>query len=196
MLDQLYRVILMDPSRSHQRDSVIRARHLSADHPNEALIRLLGQADSSNVRRVRAIIARYGYPGKTLVGVPTNMAAFSVIQHSTHIPQYLPLMKQAAERGELPFVDYAKMLDRSLQNGQKEQIYGSVGQGYRVLNPATGQVEQHYFVWPIQDPAHVNERRKKAGFEETVEAFAQRIGCAYQSLTLAQAQLLLAQQPK
>jgi hypothetical protein len=196
VLDQLYRVILMDPTKSRQRDSVVRARHLPADHPNVALIQLLGQTDSSNLRRVRVLIARYGYPGKTLVGTPTNVAAFYVIQHSTHIPQYLPLIEQAAARGELPFVEYAKMLDRHLMNEQKAQRYGSGGKGYRVLNPATGQVEQKYFVWPVQDPAHVNERRRKAGFDETVEAFAKRIGCEYQALTLDQARELLTQQPK
>jgi hypothetical protein len=38
--------------------------------------------------------------------------------------------------------------------------------------------------WPIRDPAHVNERRKKAGFEQTVEANAQRLGIEYRPLTL------------
>lgn len=41
-----------------------------------------------------------------------------------------------------------------------------------------------YFIWPIEDPAHVNERRKKAGFEQTVAQNAQRLDIKYQVLTL------------
>ncbi|WP_257722065.1 hypothetical protein [Hymenobacter sp. PAMC 26628] len=39
-----------------------------------------------------------GCPGKSLVGAPTNEAVWSVIQHTpATIPQYLPMMKAAAE---------------------------------------------------------------------------------------------------
>jgi len=30
------------------------------------------ESDSADIRRVRAIIRRYGYPSKKLVGTPTN----------------------------------------------------------------------------------------------------------------------------
>ncbi len=49
------------------------------------------------------VIEEYGYPGKSLVG-PSNMGtAFLVIQHSNQEVQekYLPLLKQAADDGEL-----------------------------------------------------------------------------------------------
>jgi len=53
-------------------------------------------------------------------------------------------------------------------------------------NPVTGTVEQHSITWPIQDPTHVNERRKKAGFDQTVEQNAKRLGIDYYALTMEQ----------
>ena len=42
--------------------------------------------DSSNLARAEAIIKQRGYPGKTLVGTPTNESVFYIIQHSNRIP--------------------------------------------------------------------------------------------------------------
>jgi hypothetical protein len=138
------------------------------------------------MRRVRAIIRRYGYPGKTLVGTPSNEAVFYVIQHSNSIPQYLPLIKRAADQGELPFRLYAMMLDRQLMNTGKAQIYGTQGRSY---------IGQAPFIWPIEDPAHVNERRKKAGFDLNVEQNAQRMNIPYQVLTLEEVRKMPGYQP-
>ena len=67
---------------------------------------------STNTPRISQIMNKHGYPGKSLVSTPTNEAAFYVLQYSPLIKQYLPLVKQAAERGELSFRLYAMMLDR------------------------------------------------------------------------------------
>jgi hypothetical protein len=135
--------------------------------------------------RVRAIIKQYGYPGKTLVGEPTNEAAWYIIQHSDDIKSYLPLIKTAAKRGELPFRLYAQMLDRQLMRDGKEQLYGTQAMGYRPLNAATGERESlPPFVWPIKDEAKVNERRKQAGFSNTVEENAAVLGIKYRVVTL------------
>ena len=39
--------------------------------------------NGENIKRVQEIIAKYGYPGKALVGTPENRAAWIVIQHSS-----------------------------------------------------------------------------------------------------------------
>jgi len=36
-----------------------------------------------------------------------------------------------------------------------------------------------HYVWPIKDAAKVNERRKQAGFDQTVEQNAKRLGFDY-----------------
>ncbi len=177
--DQIFREALLDPAKTRQRDSLARRYQLPADKVGDGLISRMTRADSSNLRRVRAIIKRYGYPGKTLVGTPTNEAAFYVLQHSSRIAEYLPLIRQAAEQGELPFRLYAMMLDRQLMQAGQPQVYGTQGRGF--IGP---DQQEHRFIWPIADPARVNERRRQAGFDQTVEENAARLGIPYQVLTI------------
>jgi hypothetical protein len=136
--------------------------------------------------RVEAIIKQYGYPGKSLVGTPANEAAFYVIQHSDHIDQYIPIIKKAAEQKELSFTLYAMMLDRSLMYNRKEQIYGTQAKGFETIDKATGKKIFKMIIWPVQNPKTVNALRKKAGFDQTIEENAQRLGVEYEVLTLQQ----------
>ena len=185
-VDQVYRAAMFPDNKQHLVDSLAAALHVPAAEVPPRLLGLMLQTDSTDMQRVRAIIQRHGYPGKTLVGTPANEAAFYVIQHSNSIPQYLPLIKQAADQGELSFRLYAMMLDRQLMHLGKPQVYGTQGMNYN---------DQPPFIWPIEDAAHVNERRKKAGFALSVEENAQRLHIPYQVLTLEQVQRLPGYQP-
>ncbi|WPU99524.1 DUF6624 domain-containing protein [Mucilaginibacter sp. cycad4] len=174
-LDQKYRdtlTWLMTPGKS---DSVLKAISMSSGRAMSHYWGLQNRIDSANVVFVEQLFKKYSYPGKTLVGEPTNEAAWYVIQHSPKINQYMPLMKTAAENKELPFRLYAMMLDRQLMNEGKEQIYGSQATSKPLRN---GQ-KVGYYVWPIKDAATVNERRKQAGFDQTVEENAKRLGIDY-----------------
>ena len=140
----------------------------------------IGQTiDSINLIKVEKIISKYGYPGKTMVGVPQNTAVFYVIQHSDKIAKYYPLIEKAGKSGELDFKYSAMMLDRKLTNEGKEQIYGTQVYMQMITNPKTGKKEPFEYVLPIKEPKTVNERRKKAGFDSTVEANALRLGVVY-----------------
>jgi len=132
--------------------------------------------DSSNLARAEAILKQHGYPGKTLVGTPTNESIFYIIQHSNKIPTYLPFIKKAADQGELPFSQYAMMLDRSLMYEGKPQLYGTQV-SCRQLQKTK---QSRCFVWPIMDAKTVNERRKQAGFVIPVEENANRLNAAYE----------------
>ena len=70
-----------------------------------------------------------------------------------------------------------------MQN-EKEQIYGTQASGFSALNKTTGKAEWTWVIWPISDPANVNKRRKEAGFDQTVEENAKRLGVEYKVLTL------------
>ena len=123
----------------------------------------------------------YGYPGKTLVGEPTNQAAWYVIQHSNKIPEYLDLMKEAGMKDEIPFRMVAMMEDRYLMSQEKEQIYGTQGTTYG-SSPS--------FIWPIKDAKNVNKRRKEAGFSMDIEEYANRLfggDFTYEALSLEEA---------
>lgn len=144
----------------------------------------MARADSTNLRRIEAIVKRYGYPGQSLVGTPTNEAVYNVIQHSDKIPQYLPQVKAAAKTQEIPYRLYAQMLDRKLVGEGKKQLYGTQGGSYTILNKANGQRETTFFIWPIQDPDRVNTRRKRAGFPNTMEENAASMHIPYKLVTL------------
>lgn len=184
VLDQHYRELMGAISTPRRADSLGAVFGVAGTQVNGHLIGLMLRVDSSNIRRIGQILRQYGYPGKSLVGAPANEAAFYVIQHSNRIPQYLPVVKQAAERGELPFRLYAMMLDRQLMYEGKAQVYGPQGRGFPVRSPATGASEFKMVIWPIKDPGGVNARRKAAGFDQTVEENAKRLGIAYRPLTL------------
>jgi hypothetical protein len=185
-VDQKWRSMLFEPRVRHRPDSLARALGVTRESLNDYVMRRMMRTDSANQVRVKAIMSQYGYPGRTLVGTPTNEGAWYVIQHSPDIDRYLPLIKKAANQGELPFYLYAQMLDRQLMRAGKEQHYGTQAMSYNILNPQTGRREpQPLFVWPIKDAARVNERRKKAGFPTTVEQNATRLGIIpYRVLTL------------
>jgi len=140
--------------------------------------------DSVNIIKVDEIIKHYGYPGKSLVGEPTNIAAWYVIQHSQKIAEYLPMIEKEAKKKEIPFTYFAKMQDRYLTQQGKEQIYGTQGQMKQITNKQTGKKEFFTYVSPIENPAKVNERRKKAGFTTTVEENAKEMGMEYKVYTL------------
>ncbi len=184
-VDQRWRSMMFNPRIARRPDSLARALGVTRESLPTYIPGQLLRTDSSNMVRMRAILKQYGYPGKTLVGEPANEAAWYVVQHSDEIDHYLPLIKKAAGKGEVPFYLYAQMLDRQLMRAGKEQLYGTQGFSYAAPNPATGRREaQPPFIWPIKNPAQVNERRRKAGFPTTVEQSAATLGIPYRVLTL------------
>ena len=58
-------------------------------------------------------------------------------------------------------------------------------------NPTTSEFQQKFFIWPVKNTAGVNQCRKQAGFELTVEDNAKGLNTNYQVLTLEQANKLL-----
>ena len=184
-VDQKWRSMLFNPRINRRPDSLARSLGVTRESLSDYVMRRMLQTDSANQVRVKAILKQYGYPGKSLVGTPTNEGAYYVIQHSPDIKSSLPLIKKAAEKDELPFYLYAQMLDRQLMRDGKEQRYGTQAMSYNPVNPQTGRREpQPPFMWPIEDAARVNERRRKAGFPNTVEQNAADLGIKYRVLTL------------
>lgn len=185
--DQILREYI-DSETTHSRKLQIlnETGYSNDDLANGKVYKIMNTRDSINLIRIEEIIAQYGYPGKTLVGEPTNEAAWYVIQHSKKIATYFPMIQEAGATNEIPFVKVAMMHDRMLMEEGKEQLYGTQVAGENILNPITGKEEFWYYVWPIQDPKSVNELRKEAGFTTTVEENAKRLGVDYKSYTLVE----------
>lgn len=188
VLDQYYRELMSHTFTKRGADSVATVLHMTSSQAVEYIIRVMAETDSSNIKRISQYIQKIGYPGKSLVGSPTNEVAYYVIQHSTRIKQYLPIVKQAATKKELPYRFYAQMLDRQLMEEGKEQLYGTQVIGFTPPNKS----KQVLIVWPISDSKNVNQRRKKAGFTQTVGESAKQFGITYRALTLEEVKKLKA----
>ncbi|GAB3510557.1 hypothetical protein GCM10027341_49060 [Spirosoma knui] len=184
VLDQQYREYLSNIGQNTtMRDSLSNVFKVSPTDLGGVLWEKQSTIDKSNLARIEVILKQNGYPGKTLVGEPTNEAVWYIIQHSNKIEQYLPLIREAGKRGELPARLVAMMEDRQLMNKGKPQRYGTQGSCYPLRSTPNAS---ECFIWPIDDPKGVNERRRLAGFTQTVEENATRLNITYKPLTIAQ----------
>jgi hypothetical protein len=83
--------------------------------------------DSLNTATVSNIIDTYGWLTASETSENANAALFLVIQHADikTRAKYLPLLKKAVEQGKAKARDYAYLVDRTLMDQGKFQIYGS-----------------------------------------------------------------------
>jgi hypothetical protein len=122
------------------------------------------EIDKRNMTRLEEIIKQYGWPGSSLVGEEAGKAAFLILQHSDlqHQEKYLPLLKEAAKKGEARPADAAMLEDRVLVREGKKQIYGTQVR----FGPETGG---KLVLDPIDDEEHVDERRASVGLMPLAE---------------------------
>lgn len=182
--DQILREYVDSETTENRKTEILKETGYSKDGFLNNIWGIINKQDSINFVKVERIIAEYGYPGKTLVGEPTNEAAWYVIQHSDKISKYFPLIEKAGANNEIDFTKVAMMHDRLLTSQGKEQIYGTQGAGRRIINKETGKEEYFRYIIPIRNPEKVNELRKKAGFTSTVEENAKRMEIEYKVYTL------------
>lgn len=178
-LDQGIRKLIQKNDLSEtKKDSLINTLNIPKEVVEKDIYALMNKIDSINLIEVENIIEEFGYPAKELVGEPANEAVFYVIQHSSKIEQYLPIIKEAANNGDISMRKLAMMEDRHLMQKGKEQIYGTQIYGEEDVNG-----NFIYFVWPIQKPDSVNSLRKKIGLE-SIEVYAKKFDIDYKPLTL------------
>ncbi len=135
-------------------DQEVRRRWVK-DQKNEALKKEMAAVDARNVARLREILQNYGWPGKSLVGTDGAGAAWTIAQHGGHLflQQTVPLMKAAADKGELDWGLVATSIDRVLIGDGKKQLYGT----------QFDTEGDHCEPKNVADPAKLDERRKAVG---------------------------------
>lgn len=152
------------------RDQAVRARTIK-DPADTGAAYDMGYIDALNTSRMKQIVARYGWPGKSLVGKDGAANAWLLVQHADQDRPFqssgLVLMQAAAERGEIDPSDMALLTDRVLLHQGKKQIYGT-----QFLSVRDGQVTFK----PIEDEANVDKRRQGVGLPPLDEYRKQIIG--------------------
>lgn len=135
-------------------DQDVRQRWIK-DQNNQALRDEMKTVDDKHVARLREIISQYGWPTFSMVGPKAANNAWLIAQHGgkEFLHETLPLMKAALDKGEMVGGNYALSVDRTrIQDGLK-QLYGSQ------FDTKGDKCEP----LPIEDPEHVEERRKAIG---------------------------------
>jgi Family of unknown function (DUF6624) len=113
-----------------------------------------------NAERLMAIVEVFGWPTEPLAGREAAEAAWLVAQHAIGEPalqrRALGLLLEAAGRGDVPAWQPAMLEDRIRMFEGRPQLYGT-----QLEADADGWLRPY----PIEDPATVDERRKRVGLD-------------------------------
>jgi hypothetical protein len=121
-----------------------------------------------NARDLMAIVRQHGWPGRGLVGEDAMHAAWLVLQHAIGEPDVqrgcLPILREAAERGDATLAQVAYLEDRIAFFERRPQRYGTQFDWDErgMLSP-----------WPIEDPDGVDARRTAVGLPPLADRIAQ-----------------------
>jgi len=168
LLDSVYNA---DQGIRAQINSVGEKYGLQSKERND-LFALMAKSDSSNLIIVLKVLENYGWLGTDVVGQNANKAIWLVVQHADLETQkkYLPQLRKSVEKGLSKAYYLALTEDRIAMRERRKQIYGS--QSTRDMT--TGK----YSIYPIEDEAHVDERRKAMGMIPLAEE-AKSMGIDY-----------------
>ncbi len=138
--------------------------------PDEGVLRKITDIDRKNTARMKEIIDKHGWPGKSLVGDDGAHSAWLLVQHADKDREFqkqcLTLLERAVKAREASAADLAYLTDRVRVGENKKQVYGTQ---FRL-------VDGKWQPFPIEDEENVDERRKEVGlstlaeYRKTIEA--------------------------
>ena len=121
----------------------------------------------TNTDRLRAIVAEFGWPGRTLVGEQGAEDAWLLAQHADHQLDsqrtFLEALQAAVDAGDAPARHAAYLTDRVAMNEGRAQTYGT-----QIAEVTNGEGVP----WPIRDPEQLDERRAGIGLPTFAEYVA------------------------
>lgn len=113
--------------------------------------------DKENTQRVKSIIKKYGWPGKSLIGEKGSDGIWLLVQHADHDLRFqkkcLRLVQDAVEKGEAKKEHVAYLTDRIMVRESKNQLYGTQFK----LDKKNNSLSVH----KIKDPKNLSKRRKE-----------------------------------
>jgi hypothetical protein len=119
--------------------------------------------DRRNTARLKEVVDKGGWPGKSRVGQDGAHAAWLLVQHADKDRAFqkrcLALLEKAVKAGEASGQDLAYLSDRVLVGEGKKQVYGTQFKG------AGARIEPY----PIEDETNVDRRRKEVGLPTMAE---------------------------
>lgn len=149
------------------------AKVTDKDSPElDSLEKIIKAYDEKNLIRVKELLDKYGWLGTDDVGRKGNQALYLVLLHADTATRnkYLPMMRDAVQRGKASSGELALLEDRNLIDEGKKQRYGS----QLKFDKEAGTYE----LYPIEDEAEVNDRRKELGLAP-LEDYLRQWGVRY-----------------
>jgi hypothetical protein len=119
--------------------------------------------DKVHSARLKEIVTKYGWPGRTLVGTEAAASAWLMLQHADYDVAFqrmcLELIKKMPPC-EVENSQFAELTDRVLLNEGKKQLYGTMP-----VRTKDGTLVPK----PIEDEANVDKRRAELGLQPLAE---------------------------
>jgi hypothetical protein len=160
------------PQPSPTRPRSPRGRLVASDFKDQQALAEMNALDAKHTARLKEIVARHGWPGKSLVGEKAAHAAWLLLQHADADPAFqrrcLDLMTKAPP-DEVSPKDIAYLTDRVLLAEGKPQRFGT-----QFRKDESGK----WVPKTLEDPEHVDERRKAADLEPMAD-YARGIAQTY-----------------
>jgi hypothetical protein len=155
--DQKYRVQLSEVEQKKPVDSMV-VRGINVK---------IREADSINLIKVKAIVDKYSWLGVDVIGDQCNTALFMVIQHADPPvrEKYLPVIREAVKEGRAQPRHLAMLEDRVAVYRGRKQRYGTQLRWDLRVNA--------FRLAPLEDPDHVDERRRSVGLPPLAVYLAQ-----------------------
>lgn len=125
-----YEALRAELIRMAEEDQRVREELLRSDQlPRNRYSEHMAKVHRRNNTRLRELIEKYGWPGKSLVEEDGCKAAWLIAQHAVLDPNLqldcLSLLEKAVGAGEAPLWQLAYLKDRVLLSENKPQIYGT-----------------------------------------------------------------------
>jgi len=123
----------------------------------------LRDVDRKNLTRMKEIVNRSGWPGKTLVGSDGSDAAWLLVQHADSDLAFqercLALIVAAVKKGESPPRHMAYLTDRVRVAEGKKQVYGTQ------FHDVGGKQEPY----PVENEADLDRKRGEVGLSSMAD---------------------------
>ncbi len=171
-----YVELQIELEQMYNADQGLRSQIASMSSYNADLVARLNRTDSANQQRIKQILDQYGWIPRSRIGEKAADGLFYVVQHGEVeiMEKYIADLKALAAKGEARRTHAAMMEDRILMYRGQRQIYGTQA----TMRSAPDGSSQS-FIWPVADPNRVNDLRKEAGFDLSVEENARRLNAEY-----------------
>ncbi|WPV67019.1 DUF6624 domain-containing protein [Chitinophaga sp. LS1] len=154
--------------QKYQRIGTFKRRYAGAypQYTDKAIDSLQDNTFRKNVDYLKQLFAKDGYLWKSDIGKEAAHISWIIAQHAdfdtAFQKEYLRKMKVAVDMNEASAKDYAYLTDRVRKNTGEKQLYGTQ-MNYITTRDSTGKIKVESGIWPVEDEANLNQRRKEVG---------------------------------